>query len=145
MEKVKYFLLGGIFTATILLVFQSFTPGRVGKHCDDDQRYSQSEQAGGGKSISVQDANDFVDAFQSRFTEMNGRKGFYISKRAIDALFDSDERGNGLVCCPAYTSSGEISMVLCTAISDNSRATDNTTGVYITEGFCPNICGVFNQ
>ncbi len=146
MQKTKHFALGGIFTALVLLSFQSFyTPNlnSIKSESEKNVKYGGSEPNAGGQSISVNNAKDFINAFQTAYPGFNGRQGFFIGKSAIEALLNSDLNNNGVVFCPAINDAHEITMVICATYASDARVSSNNSGVYMAESFCPNICGVF--
>lgn len=142
MQKTKHFALGGIFTAIVLFLFQSFyTPSSNAT----DNRLGGTEPNAGGQSISVNDAKRLIKSFQEANPDFKGRQGFFIGKSAVEALFNADLNANGIILCPTLNDEGEISMVISATYATDARVTPNNTGVYLAQTFCPNVCGVFAQ
>lgn len=140
MQKTKHFAMGGIFTAVVLFLFQSFyTPTSNAT----SSRLSGSEPNAGGQSVSINDAKKYIANFQEANPDFKGREGFFIGKGAIEALFNADLNANGIVFCPVINDANEISMVISATYSSDARVTSNNSGVYIAETFCPSVCGVF--
>ena len=148
MQNTKHFAMGGIFTAIVLLGFQSFYTPNQNLTKNGSEKiigYNGNEPNAGGQSISVGKAKDFISAFQTANPGFNGREGFFIGKSAIEALLNSDLNNNGIVFCPAINDANEITMVICATYSPDARVTSNNSGVYMAESFCPSICGVFSK
>lgn len=145
MQKTKHFAMGGIFTSIVILLFQSFyTANSVTvKNDTENNNIVQNNTNGGGTGISERAAKDLIDNFQKANPSFNGKRGFFISKSAIDALFIGDLNSNGVICCPTLDN-GEISMVMCATYSSDTRIS-GAADVYISESYCPNICGILGQ
>lgn len=141
MEKTKHFAMGGLFTAIVILLFQSFYSPAL--NSEKKLTVAGAEPNAGGQSISVNRAKDFINAFQTANPGFKGRQGFFIGKSAIEAILNSDLNNNGVVFCPVINDVNEISMVICATYASDARVTANSTGVYMAQSFCPNICGVF--
>lgn len=122
-------------------------------HCDNTNRYHTPERYS-NKEINYADASRFAQTFFTK-TNLDPKKykhGVFISKRAIDTLFDENSYANGLLCNFAFTGNplDSINLVF-QAYNDGGNHTKIKLAnpplngprllIAFDEGFCPAICG----
>ena len=122
----------------------------VNEHCNDDYRYRDSiPKTGGGYSLRKDVANLLIEKFPvdiNQLAKSNTCSGAYLSKRAIDSLFEKNKTDNGLVMCFVKINDTTISLVVTPTHSDrfliSYRKSDEA---FLCETFCPKICGCFQS
>jgi hypothetical protein len=92
-----------------------------------------------------------VDSWGKKFRDANARvknKGVYLSKLAIDAMFDKSEDANGLYCYFAYdgNTEGKATIIFEAGKSDNFQLVNEGRAstlpeIYAAQSMCPNDCG----
>lgn len=127
-----------------------------GGPCDDSQRYpvngNWSELPDGGKQIIKADAKKLIDNFQKTLHSKGLQiwdSGVFISKRAIDQMFKTDLKSNGLVAYFAIDK-GYYNLVFSPARSYHTKLFPQTTppitdNIFVAETWCPNVCGIFQE
>lgn len=115
-------------------------------HCDDASRYNAtSDVIGGGRIINSNDAHAMMSQFDARF-HIAPQRGVVISKRALDNMFDRNETFNSIGCYFALDN-GKIKLLFeplsteANIITVPGEPTIPENNIFITEGFCPAICG----
>ncbi len=154
-----------LLIATVSICFWKIigTPGNLTEkdcpaYCNDSLRGVQNPTYGGGKPIGVHDAQISLDDFKNRINALNdsARKyrfdtlsfasGYWISKKAIDSLFNYNLTANGLFCNFAYdTGRDSVNLVFSAYRNDYTliRKADQTLdqSMFISETLCPEECG----
>lgn len=102
---------------------------------------------GGGYSIPTDSANAYIDSFKKGLKSMkldSLNSGAYISKDAIDLLFENDTTATGLVMCFVKANAKTISLVITTDTTGKCGIRyKKGESSFICETFCPKICGCF--
>lgn len=118
-------------------------------HCNDDARYvvDSNTQALGGRFITK--AN--VDTWGKNFRDANAHvknKGVYLSKLAIDAMFDKNAEANGLFCYFAFDGNTEnkATIIFEAGTSYNFQLANEGRSaslpeIYAAQSMCPDDCG----
>ena len=141
-------------TCKVDTVFLKDTSANSFLHCLDDQRYLDADDtSSGGRAVSQNDAHASIDLFKSSFEDMINNSGVIVSKNTIDEMFNHSRMTNALVCYFSYDNAEKKVQLIfepvikrnneCQSPSANTLNADNN--FYITEGYCPNWCGILSE
>lgn len=132
----------------------------VSKSCDNDLRYNLTGNTGGGFPLNTKNAQDSLTEFKTRIKSLNEcavkggcpelkfPAGCWISKLAIDNLFEYDIKANGLYCNFVYSKSKDsVSIVISPFRNKNFliQQPGSTQHFFMSETLCPKECGAISK
>ncbi|MCY7410564.1 MAG: hypothetical protein LH473_09840 [Chitinophagales bacterium] len=117
----------------------------VSAACDDSHRYNgREEQPGGGKQVTMDTFNHYVDNFQATCSDVDSTECVFFSKRAFDKIFIDDTTANGIVCSFGRSNNGHLQIVIVGGKSENTLldTISDPPIVFLSQTYCPPNCKV---
>ena len=116
--------------------------------CDDKGRYIGEQKNGGGEEIPVANARTYINNYQANYKTTY--KGAFISKKALDDIFCSNAKANGVFCYFAMKNGDPASftVVIESGVTDVTiikKMESNNSAVFMGEVMCPSICGASGE
>lgn len=129
----------------------------VGGYCIDTGRYQYNgphiSSDEGGKTISQQDANAYIDSFKVQLSRLRSsdpdfrlpqNKGVFLSKKAFEDIFNKEVKSNGITCYFAIDENNQFNLVYDGSRSNATQIVASPTNmdpVFISTTLCPDECG----
>ncbi len=111
-------------------------------YCDNERRFTE-ETDGGGKMVAQTEAQTKLNRFHEQYPACT-MSGAFISKRALDALFCSNDTWNGIYCYMGINDDDTYTMIFEGNHYNGSkikRADDVEMQFFTAETLCPDWCG----
>ena len=160
MKNFKVILIVALIASNGFFIWKSsrHTASNCPDYCDNTKRVVDSPTLGGGLPISVHEAQAALDTFKARIDTLNNNavkyhiaplhfaSGYWLSKKAIDSLFNYNLTANGMFCNFAFDRSRDsVNLVFSVDRKDNvlieKASTTTNQSMFISQSLCPDECG----
>jgi hypothetical protein len=111
----------------------------------DGSRTVDNPKSGGGIAISASDASRMAQSYPGD-KPINPRQGFFLSKAALDSIFQHDESATGIMLVPVRDEGDNLNLVV-KGYRSEKIVVDSRAGnsVFLMQMYCPTDCEMLNQ
>jgi hypothetical protein len=118
-------------------------------YCDNTSRELDKGMPGGGMGV---DSPTTVKHLETAYGRINGstdiklKYEYFLSKNALDALFNRDYSATGIFISPIFESdNGDVNILVGASHSKNTITEGGSDFAYVVRTFCPDMCEVIRR
>jgi hypothetical protein len=111
-------------------------------YCDNSNRKPEVAKEGGGSGIAAEEAIRLMQEARKVITDdkMLMKGGYYLSKMALDNIFDHDITATGILIAPWFDKEKNMGILVTNSHSPNIVIQENAGFAYVIRTYCPNDC-----